>query len=72
MKTRPTFYRKGDIARFREFLNRQDTGDSKHQHRSFRQRTRKYGDYLYNQDRERFMVDITEWLMIANSEHPWQ
>ena len=53
---------RGTIKRYREHLNALDVGDSKHMHLCYRQRTRKYGDYLYNQDRERFMLQLREWL----------
>lgn len=46
---------------FREFLNREHVGDSKHKHDRFQQRTRSYGDYLYAQDREKFNVEYAEW-----------
>lgn len=52
---------RGTIKRFREYLNSLDDG-VKHRHFRFQQRTRKYGDYLYAQDREKFMVDLQEWL----------
>lgn len=57
--------RRGDIKRFREFLNAQDDG-VKHRHNRYEQRSRKYGDYLYAQDREKFMLDLQEWL----AQHP--
>jgi hypothetical protein len=53
---------RGTIKRFREYLNAQDNSGYKHRHFRFQQRTRKYGDYLYAQDREKFMVDLQEWL----------
>ncbi len=53
---------RGDIKAFRAHLNRLDVGDSKHRHFNYRQRTRLYGDYLYAQDREKFMVDLRNWL----------
>lgn len=54
--------KRGDVKAYRELLNRMDVGDSKHCHFNYRQRTRKYGDYLYNQDRERFLVEMLEWI----------
>lgn len=54
--------KRGDIKRFRDFLNSQDVGDSKHRHLNFQQRTRKYGDYLYHQDRDKFNMELAEWL----------
>ena len=53
---------RGAIRRYRDLLNRLDVGDSKHMHLCYRQRTRKYGDYLYHQDLDRFMVELKEWL----------
>jgi hypothetical protein len=53
--------KRGDIKRFREYLNNLPQ-DVPHQHGRYRQQTRKYGDYLYFQDREKFMVDLQEWL----------
>lgn len=54
---------------FREYLNSLDhlgNHRSEHTHNGrrhiFGQRTRKYGDYLYAQDREKFNVDYEEWL----------
>lgn len=52
---------RGAVTKYKQYLNAQDTG-TKHRHRAFHQRTRKYGDYLYAQDRERFMVDLRQWL----------
>lgn len=53
---------RGSIKRFREHLNTLDVGESKHRHLCYQQRTRKYGDYLYHQDRERFFVELMKWL----------
>ena len=61
--------KRGDIKRFREHLNSQDVGDSKHRHRNYRQRTRLYGDYLYAQDREKFDMELAEWLKDAPKHH---
>lgn len=54
----------GDIKRFREHLNAEEAKfpTPKHQHGRYQQRKRKYGDYLYAQDREKFMVEMEEWL----------
>jgi len=48
-------------AQYRRLLNEQDTGQ-KHKHNRYNQRSRKYGDYLYHQDREKFEVDYQEHL----------
>lgn len=69
---------RGKIKDFRQFLNRQnaeqaarqrqkavtDPGriETRHRNGRFHQRTRGYGDYLYAQDRDKFMVDLREWL----------
>jgi hypothetical protein len=59
----------GSIKRFREYLNKRDVGDSKHRHFNFRQRTRLYGDYLYFSDRDRFMMELQQWLANPNEWH---
>jgi hypothetical protein len=59
---------RGEIKRFRDYLNRLDIGDSKHRHLNFRQRTRLYGDYLYFQDRDKFNVELAQFLENPN---PW-
>ena len=53
--------KRGDIKRFREYLNGLPQ-TTPHRHHRYRQRVRKYGDYLYHQDREKFMVDLKEWV----------
>ncbi len=47
---------------FREWLNKEYADSSPHRHNRFHQRTRGYGDYLYNQDRDKFNVEYAEWL----------
>lgn len=37
-------------------------GGSPHRNGRYHQRTRKYGDYFYRQDREKFMLELAEWL----------
>lgn len=54
--------KRGAIKAFREHLNRQYAGSENHRHERFQQRTRGYGDYLYRQDREKFNVELAEWL----------
>lgn len=54
--------KRGTIKAFREHLNRTCAGTELHQHGRFRQKTRGYGDYLYHQDREKFDVELAEWL----------
>lgn len=50
-----------DIARYRNYLNFTHTG-IKHRNGRFQQRTRAYGDYLYHQDRDKFIADMCAWL----------
>jgi hypothetical protein len=51
-------------AEFRRFLNEQDTlgpatwGPDQR----YRNRKRKYGDYIWHQDREKFEVEYQAWL----------
>lgn len=49
---------------FREYLNKEFSMAKgfKWKHNQFHQRTREYGDYLYNQDRVMFNVNYEEWL----------
>ena len=63
---------RGKIKEYRELLNRQheEAGSLKHRHHRYHQRTRPYGDYLYAQDRERFMVNLREWLETPNPSNP--
>lgn len=50
-----------DIQRFRAFLNQSDHqpvwSNGRHH-----QITRPYGDYLFAQDRDKFMAELSEWL----------
>lgn len=52
---------RGAIKSFRLHLNALPA-TAKHRHGPYHQRTRSYGDYLYAQDRDKFMVDLREWL----------
>lgn len=52
---------------FREELNSLDDGARPHRNGVYRQRSRKYGDYLWFQDRNKFEVDYAEWLVARNS-----
>jgi hypothetical protein len=52
---------RGAIKRFREYLNALPQ-TVRHRHGPYHQRSRPYGDYLYAQDRERFLVNLREWL----------
>ena len=45
---------------FRQFLNAQDTTKNYRNHR-YHQKTRLYGDYLYNQDKARFDYYFEVW-----------
>ena len=63
--------KRGDIARYRNYLNYIHTGQ-KHRNGRYRQTKRQYGDYLYRQDRDKFMADMCQWLASSNTEltHP--
>ncbi len=52
----------GSIKAFKEYLNGQAFNIIRHKHKNFGNRSRLYGDYLYSQDREKFFVDMIEWL----------
>lgn len=54
--------KRGDIKRFREHLNREGAIVGAWTNKRRGQKTRLYGDYLYAQDREMFMVHMAEWL----------
>ena len=54
--------KRGDIKRFKEYLNKISEGQPMHFNGRYQQRKRPYGDYLYAQDREKFMDDLNEWL----------
>lgn len=54
--------KRGDVARFRAWLNYEHAGERKHQHGRFKQKIRQYGDYLYSQDHDKFMAEMCEWL----------
>jgi hypothetical protein len=45
---------------YREHLNA--TCEGVHRNGRYAQKTRKYGDYLYHQDREKFEVDYAAWV----------
>ena len=49
--------KRGARKAFRECLNTTYAGHA-HSHGRYRQRTRRYGDYLYAQDREKFDVEF--------------
>ena len=69
---------RGKIAAFRKLLNAQDAANKErhadkeegditklqtnHRHGRYRQVKRLYGDYLYFQDRDKFMADLRGWL----------
>jgi hypothetical protein len=52
---------RGDIKRYREFLNAKGAGQ-RHQNNRHHQISRPYGDYLYAQDRDKFLRGMCEWL----------
>lgn len=53
---------RGTIKRFREHLNVEYANATLHRHNRFQQLSRPYGDYLYSQDRDKFMAELGEWL----------
>lgn len=53
---------RGAIKEFRHHLN--TMAGNPHRNGRYQQKTRQYGDYLYHQDREKFMVDLREWLKL--------
>jgi hypothetical protein len=57
---------RGDIKKFREVLNKADRGDWRNG--AYHQKTRPYGDYLYAQDREKFQIDMMEWIAKGRPE----
>jgi hypothetical protein len=62
MKTEEPIIRRGDVKRFREYLNEHFRDTPKHQNGRYQQKTRPYGDYLYAQDRDMFQFEMREWL----------
>lgn len=53
---------RGTIKRFREYMNAEHANATLHRHNRYQQRSRPYGDYLYSQDRDKFMVELDEWM----------
>lgn len=60
--------KRGDIKRYREHLNATHKDSSLWRNGTRGQKTRLYGDYLYHQDREKFMVELEEWVAIHSKE----
>lgn len=58
---------RADIAFFRQFLNKKQRDTKLWRNGRLRQLTRPYGDYLYAQDREKFMADLRAWLPTLES-----
>lgn len=56
--------KRGDRNAFRAWLNfkEAETQRTRHNHKRFNQRTRPYGDYLYFQDRQKFDMEMCQWL----------
>lgn len=54
--------KRGDIAKFRMWLNINDTGRKFFNYR-YRQSKRLYGDYLYFQDKDKFINEMCQWLV---------
>lgn len=64
---------RGAVKAFRELLNRRNQPahesktsgalvDTRYRNGRYRQLKRPYGDYLYAQDREKFLVNLREWI----------
>jgi hypothetical protein len=68
MKTEEPIIRRGDVKRFREYLNEHFRDTPKHQNGRYQQKTRPYGDYLYAQDRDMFQFEMREWLASLESK----
>jgi hypothetical protein len=61
--------KRGTIKAFREYLNAQAEGhDYSHRNGPYHQVSRKYGDYLYHQDRDKFMWELNDALQ--GKQHP--
>lgn len=60
--------KRGTLASFRRYLNEKYAHSEPHKHERFHQKTREYGDYLYNQDRAKFDVELREALA-GNEEY---
>lgn len=60
------------FKKFRTLLNEQDLANrasgerGMHKNGKYRQTKRAYGDYLYHQDRDKFIHDHNEWLREQN------
>lgn len=61
---------RGTIKSFREYLNKKFEFTEKHSNGRYRQKTRLYGDYIYNQDREQFMVEL-RYALEGNDHKDW-
>jgi len=59
---------RGKIREFREHLNTLCSKSRGYRNFNYRQRTRAYGDYLYHQDRDKFMVELREWLTASQND----
>lgn len=82
---------RGAVKAYRELLNRQNAESiareagkdamdpsrmaTRHKHGRYQQVKRLYGDYLYAQDREKFLVDLQDWLATPEAAalllRPW-
>lgn len=63
MTTNETKAPRGSVKAFKAHLNAISANSAKHVHGRFHQISRPYGDYLYAQDREKFNVDMAQWLV---------
>lgn len=61
---------RGTIKSFREYLNVKFGKTEKHSNGRYQQKKRMYGDYLYNQDRDQFMVEL-RYALEGNDHKDW-
>ena len=63
--------KRGTIKSFREYMNRKFADSPNWKNYAYHQRTRGYGDYLYNQDRAMFDVCLHDALAGAPEYKDW-
>jgi len=61
---------RGTIKSFREYLNAKFGKCEPHINGRYQQKKRMYGDYIYNQDREQFMVEL-QYALEGNDHKDW-
>lgn len=58
--------KRGDILKYINWLNYKTSGQNSYKNGRRGQIKRQYGDYLYHQDRELFMMEMRQWLASVN------